>query len=178
MPDSQIEVAVSACLLGQAVRYDGQHKYNKILSENLRDIFTLIPVCPEVNCGMSVPRPKIQLLEKEHQVILTSVNNLNMDFSKDMIQCAINFLESHADIGGMILKDKSPSCGIGNTRIFNSNGATVGYGNGLFAQTIIDLAPSLPVIQAETLNKKMNRNKFIAQVLQNTRPDRNREVFI
>ena len=173
MPDGQIEVAVSACLLGEAVRYDGQHKYNRTITENLGNIFTLIPFCPEVSCGMSVPRPKIQLLEKGSQIILTRINNPNLDFSKDMIQCAINFLESHMDIGGMILKDKSPSCGIGNTQIFNSDGATVGYGNGLFAQTIIDLAPNLPVIQAETLNKKMNQTKFIAQVLQYMRPDRN-----
>ena len=114
---------------------------------------------------MSVPRPKIQLLEKEHQVILTSVNNLNLNFSKDMIQCATYFLDQYADIGGIILKDKSPSCGIGNTPIFNQAGENIGFGNGLFAQTIIDLDPDMPVIQADALNNIANRNKFIAQVL-------------
>ena len=175
MPNGKIAVAVSACLLGHAVRYDGQHKYNKTIAENLGSIFQLIPICPEVSCGMNVPRPKIQLFEKDQGVILTAKNNQQLDFSKEMIKAAINFLARYTDIGGIILKDKSPSCGFGNTQIFNPEGTTVGYGNGLFAQTIIDLVPEIPVIQAEALNLKMNRNMFIEQVLKYTRPDLNQQ---
>jgi uncharacterized protein YbbK (DUF523 family) len=165
MPAAKIDVAVSACLLGQAVRYDGQHKYNKTIPDNLGDIFKLVPFCPEVSCGMGVPRPKIQLLKKEQQVILTRVQNPDLDYNKKMIQCAKNFLEQFANIGGIILKDKSPSCGIGNTPIFDQAGKIIAYGNGLFAQTIKDLAPDLPIIQADALEDKINRNKFIAQVI-------------
>jgi uncharacterized protein YbbK (DUF523 family) len=171
--NGKIAVAVSACLLGQPVRYDGQHKYNKIIAEILGGIFQLIPICPEVSCGMGVPRPKIQLLEKEQRVILTGKKNQQFDFNKEMIQAAINFLARYTAICGIILKDKSPSCAIGNTQIFNPEGATVGYGNGLFAQVIIDLAPEIPVIQAESLNNKMNRDIFVEQVLKYTRPDVN-----
>lgn len=165
MSNCKTQVAISACLIGQAVRYDGQHKHDKTITENLGEIFELIPICPEVSCGMGVPRPKIQLLKKDQQVILTREKNQNYDFSKDMFLCAKNFLEKHAAIGGIILKDKSPSCGIGNTPIFNQAGKNIGYGNGLFAQTIIELAPDLPIIQAEALHDKMSRYKYIAQVV-------------
>ena len=156
----QPKIGVSACLLGQKVRYDGQHKYHSIAAENLRQHFQLIPICPEVESGMGVPRAKIQLTRINGEMKLQGVEQPDLDVTQAIRDQANIFLSNHG-ISGMVLKDKSPSCGIGNAKIVNTKGAQEGLDNGLFADTIIRLQPELPLIQANELHNQVQLQGFI-----------------
>ncbi|MCK5664440.1 MAG: DUF523 domain-containing protein, partial [Thiotrichaceae bacterium] len=113
--DQKKSIAISACLLGYKVRYDGAHQRNEIIIQQLGEYFNIIPVCPEVEIGLSVPREKIELHQRGMKIHLLSSNKPVIDLTEQMIAYAQIFLKNHK-ISGMILKDKSPSCGVGNCK--------------------------------------------------------------
>ena len=58
----KIRLGVSACLLGREVRYDGGHKRDRFLTDTLGPFVEWVPVCPEVEIGLGVPRDTIRLV--------------------------------------------------------------------------------------------------------------------
>ena len=156
-------IGVSACLLGHSVRYDGLHKYHIIAAEYLGSIFQLLPICPEIKAGLGVPRPKIELTLINKQMKLLGTDEPQMDVTQAIKNQARIFLNTHR-ISGMVLKDKSPSCGINNAKVFNVQGEPQGLGNGLFAEMLITLQPDLPLIQANVLQNQAHLANFIERV--------------
>ena len=67
---SDILIGVSACLLGEHVRYDGGHKRNAFLLEELAPHVRFVPVCPEVGIGLGAPREAIRLVRRGDRVRL------------------------------------------------------------------------------------------------------------
>ena len=122
---------VSACLLGEMVRYDGKTKINEVLIEALK-AYEIIPFCPE-DPVMGTPRERISVIEVD------GVNKVLVDNSKVEVTTALKLqtemmLSTHADADIIILKSKSPSCGLGTTPILNEEGDEIKWGNGLAAQ--------------------------------------------
>ena len=156
-------IAISACLLGQKVRYDGAHQAHKIIIAQLTDRYHIIPVCPEVEIGLGVPREKIELHQQGPKIQLLSCSLPITDLTEQMVAYAQVFLKNH-QISGMILKDKSPSCGVGNCKLFDEAGNMQRNGTGIFAATVMCLKPGLAMLQSDQVIQVSDLDSFIQQV--------------
>lgn len=158
----KIRVGVSRCLLGDAVRYDGGHKKDHFLTETLGQFFEWVPVCPEVEAGMGVPRESVRLVESGSSVRMVGVRS-QIDFTKTMNNfCSLRSSELK-DLSGFIFKKDSPSCGIHRVRIYSSKGVSKS-GRGLFAKAMIKQYPLMPVEEEGRLQNPILRENFIEQV--------------
>lgn len=161
--DSKKTIAISACLLGYAVRYDGAHQRSETITKQLVGRFNIIPVCPEVEIGLSVPREKIELHQRGMKIHLLSSRQPVIDLTEQMIEYASTFLKNH-QISGVILKDKSPSCGVKNCKQYDEAGNMQRNGTGIFAATIMQLKPGLPMLQSNLVTQLSDLDRFIQQV--------------
>ena len=157
-------VGVSACLLGQAVRYDGQDKHTPLIAEELKQHCKLIAVCPEIEIGLGVPRAKIQLTQIGTSIKVLKKDETNSDVSGALQNFAIQFVNQNS-LSGLVLQDKSPSCGVGNTKLFSEAGEQIGVSSGLFAKTIMDLMLNLVVVQASQLHSKSDIEQFVNSIV-------------
>jgi uncharacterized protein YbbK (DUF523 family) len=161
--DKNPVVAVSACLLGQAVRYDGKDKYTSLIAEELKKYCRLIAVCPEIEIGLGVPRAKIQLTQIGSSIKVLKTDGTNSDVSGALQNFAIQFVKQNS-LSGLVLQDRSPSCGVGNTKLFSVSGEQIGVSSGLFAKTIMNLMPNLVVVQASQLQSKSEIEQFVKKI--------------
>jgi len=166
----RVQLAVSACLLGQRVRYDGKEKTHPLIVDffikQFSDKVKVIPFCPEVGIGLSVPRAKIQVVKIQSDTINTvsneqlrvlGVENHRLDFTTPLISYAEQFLEQNPEIKVFIVKSKSPSCGYQSTPMFNKiqgGYQQIGLTSGLFVQTLLKLKPELYVFEESHLNSE------------------------
>lgn len=156
-------IAVSACLLGYKVRYDGEHQTNEKI-QSLSEFFELLPVCPEMEIGLGVPREKIALYQQGLMTrLLICGDKGSIDLTEKMQVYAQNFLKVH-NLAGMILKDKSPSCGVDNCKQWLATGEVNSTGTGISAATVMRLAPELPMLQSYLAEQQSELHAFINQV--------------
>jgi len=154
-------IAVSACLLGRRVRYDGNHKYTPLIAEQLSRFCQLIEICPEFEMGLGVPRDKIQLTQLTNEIKVLTTDSHQMDVSQLMIGCAKRFAHQYPNLIGLVLQDHSPSCGIDNVALFSISGKKIGDGTGLFAKTIITLLPNIIHRQVSQLSTMDDIERFL-----------------
>lgn len=126
----KIKIAVSACLLGQNVRFDGGNKYIDLNTHLNADKYDLQPICPEVSMGLTIPRSPIQV-NNDNGIQLIQVNQPENDLTQQMQTWFDNSLEHFKQYSGFILKSKSPSCGYQTTPLFRNN-KQISIGDGLF----------------------------------------------
>lgn len=162
--DAHPNVAISACLNGESVRYDGASKPLINSLTLLANELTLISICPEVGAGMSVPRPPIQL-EKSNghiEVIGRSDKSINQTTALDHYRQQ-SFLEFGKELCGYIFKSRSPSCGLGSTPIFNQDNQQIDIGSGMQASYFKQHMPWLPCVEESDLESENECLKFILQ---------------
>ena len=150
----KIRLGISSCLLGEKVRYDGGHKRDKFLTETLGEFVEYVPVCPEVECGLGVPRKHMHLEDKTHSPRLI-ITETGQDITKRMVNWAqkrVIQLEKE-DIRGFIFKSDSPSCGIKKVKVYNEKNMPVKAGVGIFAAIFLKHFPLLPVEDEEGLHE-------------------------
>ena len=162
-------VAVSSCLLGNQVRYDATSKRNDLILSELSEQCEFIPVCPE-HIAFGIPRPTIRVEVESEEItrFKTVVNETGVDVTSELelaIEEEINKLKL-LPITGIILKARSPSCGVGSCPI-NREGTVVDTGNGLLANACIEAFPELPIVDEEQLLDDATRAEFIKQVTRN-----------
>lgn len=157
-------VAVSSCLLGQPVRYDGRHKRNACITDRLSAIFDWFPVCPEVGIGMGVPRPPIQLVKQGDTIHALGVDDADMDVTPALRAYARQLADQLLGISGYIFKSRSPSCGLTDTDLFDHDGIVIGKTAGVFATMIRELMPDLPLIDETSLADPAARDAFVQRV--------------
>lgn len=161
-----IRVGVSACLLGQPVRYDGGHKRDAYIVETLGRFFEFVPVCPEVECGLSVPRDPMRLTGDPDAPRLVVIKT-GQDLTEHMRSFAARRVEELAgeDLCGFIFKSKSPSSGMTRVKVYpEGGGAPVTKGVGLFARVFLDRFPLLPTEEEGRLHDEKLRENFIEHV--------------
>ena len=163
MPN-KIKIAVSSCLLGEAVRYDGTDKHIKYITEQLALDYNLISLCPEMAVGMGVPRPPIHLLESKNNIQVVSIDNPENNMTFPLSNYGKKVVEVHGDIGGYIFKKHSPSCGTKNVKVMTAHGEYERRGQGIYAATIMKALPLLPVIDEEDFLDKSLRADFLRKV--------------
>lgn len=159
------QLGVSACLLGQPVRFDGGHKKSRFLLDDCASFFQLHPVCPEVEMGMGIPRPVIQLRKTEQQVKLVFSKNPEHDLTQDMQLFSQQRISDFDQLDGFVFKKDSPSCGPQRVPVFDAeSGMRQRNGIGIFARTFMQMHPLVPVEDEGRLNDKAIRENFLERV--------------
>ncbi len=163
-----VRVGVSACLLGERVRWDGDHKLDRWVAEVLGGSVELVPVCPEMEIGLGAPRPPIRLEDGGPGGARLVEPSSGRDLTRRMERFAAGRLRALARAGldGFVLKAKSPSCGIGSVKVHRPGGGRPRRaGRGVFAAALLRRLPSLPVEDEERLRDPRVREEFLARVL-------------
>jgi uncharacterized protein YbbK (DUF523 family) len=162
---SKVRIGISACLLGQEVRYNGGHKRDAFLIDTFGPFVEWVPVCPEVELGMGTPRPPIRL-ERHGGEIRLVMPSTGGDYTEAMRLYAERRVEALAALGldGYILKKDSPSCGMERIEVYHGAGAPSRDGRGLFAEVLMRRWPDLPVEEERRLRDPLLRESFIARV--------------
>jgi uncharacterized protein YbgA (DUF1722 family)/uncharacterized protein YbbK (DUF523 family) len=160
-----IRIGISACLLGEKVRFDGGHKEDRYLSKTLSRHFEWIPVCPEVELGLGTPRETIRLVRLEDGVgfVTTKTAQDLTAAMRDYCRERVQTLEKE-DLGGYVLKSDSPSCGMERVRVYESTGMPTRKGRGLFAAALMERFPDLPVEEEGRLSDPRIRENWIERV--------------
>jgi uncharacterized protein YbbK (DUF523 family) len=154
-------VLISSCLLGNKVRYDGQAKRNQPLHLHMLPHLQALAVCPEAMAGMGIPRPPIRLIETRSEIRALGRDDHNVDVTERLRQMGLIQHRAHALLAGAILQSRSPSCGVTSTPHFNEVGTQTHTGPGLFARTLREQRPWLPVIEDTDLDNAMLRTRFL-----------------
>lgn len=161
-----IKVGVSACLLGKNVRYDGGHQWDRYLTETLGRYLSWVPVCPEVEYGLSVPREAMRLVGDPERPRLITVKS-GVDHTEGMMRWARTKLEelNKENLCGFIFKSKSPSSGLQGVKVYGGpSSAPIRKGTGLFARALTERFPDLPVEDDGRLHDPILRDSFIERV--------------
>ncbi len=160
---NSLRLAVSACLLGQKVRYDGAHKQHAFVCALELKGVDLIPICPEVEIGLGVPRPAIHIVERSKQLMALGVDDQSLDVTQKLNRYGRAMAKQLDGIDGYIFKARSPSCGVGSSPQKRADGRTK-KGSGLFAAQIMQTLPLLPVVEETGLEDRTRQINFIQQV--------------
>jgi uncharacterized protein YbgA (DUF1722 family)/uncharacterized protein YbbK (DUF523 family) len=160
-----LRIGISACLLGQEVRYDGGHKRDPFLTETLGRYVEWVAVCPEVELGLGTPRETLRL-EKHGNSTQLIMPKSGANHTEGMLGYAERRTEQleKEDLDGYILKKDSPSCGMEKVRIYDSKGSPSRTGRGLFAEILIKHFPHLPVEEEGRLHDPRLRENFISRM--------------
>ena len=161
---NKIKIAVSSCLLGEPVRYDGTDKQIKLISDELANEYNLVSLCPEMAVGMGVPRPPIQLVDNGVDIEVLGVADPSVNMTQPLKKYANEVINNYMDICGYIFKKNSPSCGTKNVKVLGLNGNYELKGQGIYAESIIQALPELPVIDEEDFLISANRMLFLSRV--------------
>lgn len=164
-PASAVRIGVSACLLGQPVRYDGGHKADPFLLETLGRYVSWVTVCPEVEIGLGTPRETLRLVEEAAAPRLVATVS-GRDHTTAMQQFAAQRLTQLKELGlhGYILKKNSPSCGWRRVPVHGSSDRSGRMGRGLFAAALAARLPLLPVEEEGRLQDAELREHFVERV--------------
>ncbi|MFT5701727.1 MAG: hypothetical protein ACI8ZB_004628 [Desulforhopalus sp.] len=162
---NKIIIGVSSCLLGNKVRFDGGHKHDRYITGTLGTFFDFVPVCPEVECGLPVPREAMRLVgDPEDPLLLTSRSGV--DHTARMKEWTNSRVEQLAenDLCGFIFKSKSPSSGMERVKVYGKNNMPRAIGVGLFARAFMERFPLVPVEEEGRLHDMVLRENFIESV--------------
>lgn len=162
--NNSIKVGVSSCLLGEKVRYDGGHKHDHYITDTLGRFFSFVPVCPEVGCGLPIPREAMRLEGDTGNPRLVT-NKTRIDLTGQMLEYCCRMVEEleKEDLCGFIFKKDSPSSGLFRVKIY-SNGLPTKTGRGLFAAAVVGHFPLLPVEEEGRLYDMNIRENFIERI--------------
>ena len=161
----KIKLGISTCLLGETVRYDGRHKLDRFLMNTLGQYVEYVPVCPEVECGLGVPRESMHLEGDPDSPRLVTTRT-KQDMTDRMVQWArkrVVELEKE-DLCGFIFKSNSPSSGMERVRVYNEKGMPVKKGIGIFAGIFMDRFPLLPAEEEGRLHDPELRENFVERI--------------
>ncbi|MFQ6758979.1 MAG: DUF1722 domain-containing protein [Deltaproteobacteria bacterium] len=165
--DTPITIGISACLTGRKVRYDGGHTRDPYLMETLARFVEFLPVCPEAECGLGVPREPMRLVGDPAKPRLITIQS-KIDLTERMeswCQKRVHELETE-NLCGFIFKSRSPTSGMERVKVYSesSTGAPQHKGVGLFARAFMDHFPLLPVEDEGRLHDPALRENFITRI--------------
>ena len=160
----KIKVGISACLLGKNVRYNGGHKLEPLLVDTLGQYLEFIPICPEVEAGLGIPREPARLVGSSDSPRVKTLNT-GTDLTDRMLKWTTNLLNrlEKENLCGFIFKSKSPSCQI-EGKVCNKKGAVVLNGVGILAHAFMERFPFIPVIDEVRFRDVRLREKFVQEV--------------
>jgi uncharacterized protein YbgA (DUF1722 family)/uncharacterized protein YbbK (DUF523 family) len=158
-------VGISTCLLGENVRYNGGHSRDRFLTDTFGRFVDWVPVCPEVECGLPVPRESMHL-EGDRAAPRLVTSRTHVDHTNRMLRWArgrLRALEGE-ELVGFIFKANSPSSGMARVKVFDEDGMPHKVGVGIWARVFMDHFPLLPVEEEGRLHDDLIRENFIEQI--------------
>lgn len=158
-------VAVSECLLGRRVRWDGDHNGDVWPRRTVARLFDLVGLCPEVGIGLGAPRPPIRLVGDPAQPRAIGVEDPSADFTERLQRYAAHVAPALGGVSGYIFADRSPSCGLNGVKVYDGEGEVQRVGRGVYAAAVLAAHPALPVVDAETLLDGGALRDFVAAVV-------------
>ncbi|MDA0739343.1 MAG: DUF523 and DUF1722 domain-containing protein [Nitrospirae bacterium] len=162
---STLRIGISRCLLGDEVRFDGGHKRDRFLTDTFSQFVEWVPVCPEYEAGLGIPREAMRLVGSSSDPTLLTIKTKKDHTSllKKYSQKKVQELGT-MNLDGFVFKKDSPSCGVHRVRIYNDHGMPNPHGRGLFAQRFIENNPLIPVEEDGRLNDPILRENFVERV--------------
>lgn len=161
---SRISLGISSCLLGQKVRFDGNHKHDSFLTGTLGEYFEWVPVCPEVAIGLGIPRPPVRLVGSPTAPRAVGVKDAALDVTDKLAAYGKQQARKLGDLSGYVFKSRSPSCGMERVKIYQSGGAPAKNGQGIYAGAFLSDQPWLPAEEEGRLSDPRLRENFIERV--------------
>jgi uncharacterized protein YbgA (DUF1722 family)/uncharacterized protein YbbK (DUF523 family) len=167
--EGPIRIGISACLLGEEVRFDGGHKRDHFLTDVLGPYVQWVPICPEVEMGLGTPRETLRLVRVEGvggpRMITTRSGVDHTDGMNRWAAARVAALAAdEPNLCGYVLKKDSPSCGMERVKTYGAGGMPERNGRGLFAAVLMDKFPSLPIEEEGRLSDPRLRENFIERV--------------
>lgn len=164
-PWTRIPVGVSACLLGQPVRFDAGHKHDRYVTEVLGQYLEFRPFCPELAVGLGLPRPPIRLIREGERIAVRAVKAAESDWGPALAAEGRGVAASHPELCGFIVKKGSPSCGMERVKLYAENGHSLPGGSvGAFTAALRQAWPELPVEEEGRLHDPALRENFLTRV--------------
>lgn len=161
----KIPVGISACLLGEQVRFDGGHKRLAFAVEELSPWMRFEPVCPEMAIGLPVPRPALRLVKEESGVSLRFSDKREGDLTEQMAHFSRERVSRLDHLCGYIVCAKSPSCGMERVRVYDADGKNNRKaGRGIFTDILMETHPWLPVEEDGRLHDPHIRENFVERI--------------
>ncbi|MGA6925934.1 MAG: DUF523 and DUF1722 domain-containing protein [Desulfosarcina sp.] len=162
---ASIKIGVSTCLLGEKVRFDGGHKHDRYITQTLGLFFEFVPVCPETECGLGVPREAMRLVGAVDDPRLVT-NKSRIDHTDRMRSWNVGRLDEleKENLCGFIFKKDSPSSGLYRVKVYNDSGQAVRNGRGLFAAAFTTRFPRIPTEEEGRLHDPGLRENFVERV--------------
>ncbi|MFH1019444.1 MAG: DUF523 domain-containing protein [Pseudomonadota bacterium] len=169
--NTPITIGISACLVGQNTRYDGGNRHDPLLVEALGS-FTLVPLCPEAECGLGIPREPMRLEGDPENPRLMTITTRRDLTGQMRTRCGqrLNTLASEG-IGGLILKARSPSCGK-RVPVHGEGDGETASSPGLFARLVMERFPALPIADEEELRDPARLTAFLDRLPKGAFPSR------
>ena len=163
--ETRVRIGISSCLLGEKVRFDGGHKKDEFLTSHFGRYVVWVPLCPEFEIGLGVPRESLRLVADGNVVRLVAPRS-GLDHTDRMNDWTIGQARRLADerLCGYVLKRSSPSCGLERVKVYGGSGVPNRGGRGLFAAGLVDRFPNLPMEEEGRLNDSRLRENFVSQV--------------
>jgi len=162
---SDISIGISSCLLGRKVRFDAGHKHDRYVTDILGLFVKFVPVCPEIEVGMGVPRESVRLAgdPKDPRMIGSRSGE---DWSMRMNSYSLRRVKQKdlSDLSGFIPKNRSPSCGMERVKVYINLDTVERKGTGLFASALLARFPDLPIEEEGRLTDAGLRENFIERV--------------
>jgi len=161
--EARPRLLVSRCFF-EYTRYDGNTISNDLV-KRLGKYCDMVRICPELEIGLGVPREPIDVFS-----IGGELRQMNKGCTIDLTEKMVNFSKDFASslsqdvIDGMILKAKSPSCGLRDAKLYGSNGRVVSKTYGLFAREMVENFPDLPIESEMRLNDSRLRFEFLSSI--------------
>jgi uncharacterized protein YbgA (DUF1722 family)/uncharacterized protein YbbK (DUF523 family) len=161
----KIKIGISSCLLGERVRYDGSHKLDRYITETLGTYYSWIPVCPEVESGLPVPREAMRLVgnPQSPRIVTRKTKSDKTEQMQSWTAKRLRKLERE-DLCGFIFKSRSPSSGFTGVKVYTEGGMPSMKGKGIFGMAFTKHFPLIPVIDDGRLHNPALRENFIEKV--------------
>ncbi len=160
----RLTLGLSACLLGERVRFDGGHKRDRYITDHLARHFDFRPICPEMAIGMGAPRPPLRLVGDGAGIRALGIRDPTLDVTESLAQFGAQIAATAQDLSGYLFKARSPSCGMERVKVYGENGHLRQGGRGIYADALMQALPLLPAEEEGRLQDPALRENFIERV--------------
>ncbi|MXR68440.1 DUF1722 domain-containing protein [Shewanella sp. JBTF-M18] len=160
----KLKIGISACVMGEPVRFDRGHKKSGFCMEQLAEFAEFKPVCPEMAIGLPVPRPTIRQIVRDN-IITVSRPDGSGDVTQALKDFGANAAQNYQDLAGFVFCAKSPSCGMERVKVYHHHGkGSESTGVGIFAEQVMKANPLLPCEESGRLNDPIIRENFTTRI--------------
>ena len=167
-PEPPLLLAISECLLGSEVRYDGSGARSSFPHAALQGLFEYRGICPEVGIGLGTPRAPIRLVGEVAAPRVVGVKDPGLDVTEALADYGRARAAELGGVVGYVLMKGSPSCGLFRVKVYPHDGTEVTgaptlKGRGAYAAAVTAALPDLPVEENGRLHDPVLRENFVTR---------------